>query len=632
MEKNQFPEQELPLPLAPVTEPAPQEPELPEAPTPPAEPAEAEAPAAQTPPEEPIVEEAPAEAADEKKEVEETVQDAPVDGAPVEETASEAAPEAQIPEEEAPLNISLWADDPAFLELLVPEGAETTAAVGPVPEADAVPEESSSEEAPLALPLAAVTEITHVHEEFPEDMPNLVEQAPAQEDALAEQEVPREEEPEDAPADPIDQELLEVAALLQDKPRDEKFQADPEDPEAFTQAVNRPPEKPPIPSRTRPARKGRPRKKNGEGLLGIPNILATCIWLVLVVAIGVTLGRMLWVCAADVLAFGREDRPVTITIYESDTIEDITQKLNDAGLIRYPGLFKLYASLAVDEGEIRPGIWDLNTLYDYHALVKMMSPSSSREVVEVMIPEGYSSRQIFQLLEEKKVCTARDIASYAASGELDFYWFLEGIDRGEENCLEGYLFPDTYQFYTNDSPRSVLQKMLNNFDNRFTEEMQAMLPQLNTHISSMMAKDGRDQAYIDAHQMTLQDVIIVASMIEKETSSAEEGHTIASVIYNRLFSWGTTPPYLNIDASMVYALGKNDITAEDLRIDHPYNTYLYTGLTPGPIANPGLASILAALQPSSTGYYYYVLDPAAGSHHFSKTYEEHQAFIASLGG
>jgi len=285
----------------------------------------------------------------------------------------------------------------------------------------------------------------------------------------------------------------------------------------------------------------------------------------------------------------------------------------------------------VDEDEIRPGIWDLNTRYDYHALVNMMSPSSTRKVVEVMIPEGYSCRQIFELLEENKVCTALDLAAYAANGELNEYWFLGEIPRGEENCLEGYLFPDTYQFYTNDTPRNVLQKMLDNFDNRFTEEMALQLPLLNEEITSMMVSEGKSQEYIDSHQLTLKDVVIVASLIEKETATAEEGYTIASVIYNRLYHWGGTPAFLNIDATMVYALGKNDITAEDLKIDHPYNTYLYTGLTPGPISNPGLSSLKAALDPKSTNYYYYVLDPAAGEHHFSTTYEEHQAFIASLG-
>lgn len=443
---------------------------------------------------------------------------------------------------------------------------------------------------------------------------------------------PRQEQPEAADNQPLLE--PEIAALLEQDydnqpPEDERFLAKDEE---FDELMAVPEEKQVVPSHSRPTRKGRPRRKKGEGFFGIPNLLVTAVWLAITLFIGVTLGRMLWVCAADVLAFGREDRPVTITIYDSDDIDTITDKLHKANLIRYPGLFKLYAKLAVDDGEIRPGIWDLNTMYDYHALVSMMSPSSNRSVVKVMIPEGYSCRQIFELLQENKVCTAQDLASYAASGELEDYWFLEGLARGEENALEGYLFPDTYQFYTNDSPRSVLQKMLANFDTRFTEELRNQLPALNEYIRELMRKDGRSQEQIDAVNFTLRDVVIVASLIEKETSSEEEGYTIASVIYNRLYNWGSNPPYLNIDAAMVYALGgKTNLTASDLRIEHPYNTYLHTGLTPGPIANPGLASLKAALQPQNTNFYFYVLDPAAGAHHFSTTYEEHQEFINSLG-
>ncbi len=382
----------------------------------------------------------------------------------------------------------------------------------------------------------------------------------------------------------------------------------------------------------RAVKKGRPRRRKGEGLFGIPNILATGVWVALTLIIGVTLGRIVWVCASEILAFGREDRAVTITVYETDTIDDITRKLSKAELIHYPGLFKLYAKFAVDDGDIQAGIWDLNTKYDYHALVKMMSPSSTRSTVKVMIPEGYSCRQIFALLEENKVCTVQDIESYAASGELDDYWFLDGVTRGDRYCLEGFLFPDTYEFYQNDSPKNVLTKMLNNFDTRFDESMRGKIQTLNTHLTALMQRGGKSQDYINSHQFTVRDVVIVASMIEKETSSAEEGYTIASVIYNRLFCWGSNPAYLNIDATIIYALdGKTDLTADDLRVDSPYNTYTNVGLTPGPISNPGLTSLLAALEPSDTNYYYYVLDPSAGSHVFSSTQEEHEANRARLG-
>lgn len=500
-----------------------------------------------------------------------------------------------------------------------------------------LPRDSSetAPEVPVEIPAesSVIAQKPQPQESAPQEMPLPTEEVPEEVEIPEDEELAQEEPVQELqnPEEPQEEEIPENQEL-QEAPVQEQTEesVDGEAPEEEASAQVEPPKKHP---RKGPVRKGRPKRKKGEGFFGIPNLLVTAVWIGITVLIGVTLGRMIWVCAADVLAFGRDDQPVTITIYEADTIDDITRKLHEGHLIRYPGLFKLYASLAVDDDEIQPGIWDLNTRYDYHALVSMMSPSSSRDVVEVMIPEGYSCRQIFALLEEEKICTATDLASYAASGELDDYWFLEGVPRGEINCLEGFLFPDTYQFYKNDSPRSVLQKMLSNFETRFDEEMQAQIGTLNDHLASLMRKGGHGEDYIASHRFGVRDVINVASLIEKETSSAEEGYTIASVIYNRLFNWGDNIPYLNIDATIIYALGgKTNLTQEDLKVDSPYNTYTNTGLTPGPIANPGLSSIRAALDPAETDYYYYVLDPAQGSHRFSTTYDEHKANIASIGG
>lgn len=381
-----------------------------------------------------------------------------------------------------------------------------------------------------------------------------------------------------------------------------------------------------------PVRKGRPKRKKGEGLLGIPNIFTTMIWLALVVIIGVTAGRMMWLCAAEVLAFGREDKTVTVTIYENDDTDAVIDKLYDAGLIHYKGLFRLYAQFAVDEGDIQPGMWDLNSLYDYHALVRGMNPGSTHSTVKVLIPEGYTCAQIFALLQEKKVCTVQDLETYVTSGTLPEYWFTEEMPQEREvNCLEGYLFPDTYEFYQNDTPANVLGRMMANFDSKFDEALRAQLSNLNDRMATLMRANGKNDAYIKEHRMTLHGVVTLASMIEREMANEAEGFTIASVIYNRLYNWGNNPPYLNIDACIVYALGgKNELTLEDLQIDSPYNTYTNTGLTPGPISNPGLSCLQAALYPATTNYYYYVLDPSVHEHHFSRTLEEHNAFRATI--
>lgn len=398
---------------------------------------------------------------------------------------------------------------------------------------------------------------------------------------------------------------------------DDELSEPPADPE-----VNEPeyeePAQPKVsePPASEPLRKVRPKKKSTYGLLGLPHLLSTVIWLVIAVSIGMSLGRLVWICATDVLAFGREDQSVTITISASDDIDSITDKLYNTGLIQYKQLFRFYASLSKADQKISVGTFELNTLFDYSALVKGMSASSSyRETVTVTIPEGYTCAQIFALLEEKGVCSAADLEAYAMESEFESYWFLEDMERGNKYSLEGFLFPDTYEFYTNATAKSVFIKFLNNFNKTFTDDFKAQIDTLNQKLGT---------------SYTLYDIMIVASMIEKESAGSGENYDVSSVIYNRLTHTAEFP-YLQIDATIVYALGgKSDLTKEDLELDSPYNSYKYGGLPPTPISNPGKLAIQAALNPASSSYYYYALDPSTGLHHFFKTYKEHQAFLNSL--
>lgn len=388
-----------------------------------------------------------------------------------------------------------------------------------------------------------------------------------------------------------------------------------------------------------PQRKRRPQMKKGYGLFGIPHIIATAIWLAIAVAIGVSLGRLIWVCAADVLAFGKENMEVTLTITEEDDIDSIAEKLKNAGLIEYPGLFKLYAELTDAQEDIATGTFTLNSIYDYHALVGFMTPQPpAREVVTIMIPEGYTCAQIFELLAEKGVCTVEELEDYAANGELSDYWFLDGVERGDRYCLEGYLFPDTYDFYTHDRPGRVLGKFLSAFDYRYTDVMKSKLEPLNKALAKKLSDRGYSSEYIEEHRITIREIVIIASMIEKETANGSESYDISSVIYNRL-SNPKNYPFLNIDATLIYMLGGNidpetgktkPLTDEDKKIESPYNTYASTGLIPGPISNPGRNSLDAALSPNETSYYFYAFDPSNNSHKFSKTYKEHQKFLDSL--
>ena len=212
--------------------------------------------------------------------------------------------------------------------------------------------------------------------------------------------------------------------------------------------------------------------------------------------------------------------------------------------------------------------------------------------------------------------------------EFADYWFLEGVKRGNKYTLEGFLFPDTYEFYTNSSAKLVYIKFLERFEEQLDKDFETHLEALNLRITEVLQRRGYDQNYIDKQMMDLYDVITVASMIEKETAHTGENYDISSVIFNRLTNRGEFP-YLQIDATIVYATGNSENI--DTTIDTPYNTYLYGGLPPTPISNPGLSAILAALRPAETSYYYYALNPATGEHHFSQTLKEHQDFLNTLG-
>lgn len=387
-------------------------------------------------------------------------------------------------------------------------------------------------------------------------------------------------------------------------------------------------------------KKRRPRMKKGYGLLGIPHILATLIWLAIIVIIAVPLGRLGWLYVADVMAFGKEQQSVTLTITEEEVangdLASISQKLADAGIVRYPGLFQKFAELTGKGERIDAGTYTLGSHLDYNALLNNMRDyGPAMDVVELMFPEGYNCAQIFAKLEEEGVCTAKELEDYAANGELSDYWFLEGVERGSKYCLEGYLAPDTYKFYTNDDPGRVLEKFLDAFDANFTDKMQEDFELMQMRYENALRDNGYGSDYIDAHPLTLHKVITVASIVQKETANDAESYDIASVFYNRLTNPGNHP-YLGSDATVYYAIGDyfgevEELTNEHLNVDSPYNTRNHQGLPPGPICNPGSYTMYAALDPNRTDYYYFVYSAVEREHLFSSTLAEHEQKLRELG-
>lgn len=268
-------------------------------------------------------------------------------------------------------------------------------------------------------------------------------------------------------------------------------------------------------------------------------------------------------------------------------------------LVRSGLAFSLWARWKGQDGQIKAGEYMLrNDLSLPQILAELTSGRMLMQTVS--IPEGFTTSQIADLLEEKGLISREDFYRAIVSEDYDYY-FIQDIPKSDKR-LEGYLFPDTYQFTRGIGESDLIKMMLD----RFAAEM-----------------DGLSYTALSREsQLTLHQVVTIASMVEREAKFAEEMPLIAGVIYSRL---AISMP-LQIDATVQYALGVNkpQLTYADLEVDSPYNTYRIPGLPPGPIAMPGKPALLAAVHPVITGDYYYVAKPD-GYHAFARTLAEHDA-------
>ena len=342
--------------------------------------------------------------------------------------------------------------------------------------------------------------------------------------------------------------------------------------------------------------------KKGGALAGFLN---TVSYILLILGVSLILSTFAILVSNDVLALVKEDNPVILTLTEDTASGQVASRLKQEGVIQYPWVFRLLTSLKkVDSFDA--GTYELNSDMDYGQLISALRGSGEqRTVVRVTIPEGYTLQDICDLLVEKKVLTAEKF--WETANTYPFSHAMLADVPMVDNRLEGYLFPDTYDFYVGDNAVNVINKMLNNFVKKYTKAMRNLT---------------------EANGLTIAEVVKVASLVEKEAKLADERTTIAGVIYNRLHS--SSFPYLQIDATIMYATGHKDtLTADDLKIDSPYNTYTHKGLPPTAVCTPGVACLMAAVLPEKTRYYYYVAD-TDGSHIFSRTLDEHNRAVAKV--
>lgn len=365
--------------------------------------------------------------------------------------------------------------------------------------------------------------------------------------------------------------------------------------------------------RERPARP--PQRKRRRRRRRMNPFLFLLLHVIFVGLASALLGCAGWLLFSDFCSFNRAgSTPVkaVVEVVADDTVDTVAEKLKGAGLIEYTWFFKLYANITGAEEKIGMGSHELNTDMDYHALVLGMRSAAGNmtaETVQVTIPEGYTVAQTIAVLAKNGVNTEAALTEAAQTARFD-YDFIDN-ESHDISRLEGFLFPDTYEFYVNEKPANALNRLIKNFNGKIDDERLA---------------EWESKGY------SLQQIVTIASLIERETDGSDQSN-IASVIYNRLDGPGDkagTNGLLQIDASLLYGLPGHEgaITQSDLETDTPYNLYLHKGLPPTPIASPGLSAITAALEPAETDYYFYALGKD-GKHHYFTSLSEHTNFVNS---
>ncbi len=295
---------------------------------------------------------------------------------------------------------------------------------------------------------------------------------------------------------------------------------------------------------------------------------------------------------------GKEE--VDFIVKRGETAYSVAERLREAGIIRYPELFRILAILTGKDKKIKSGRYTLKKgLSELRVLWAMTRENAGVQEVIVTIPEGYTLKDIAQLLHYKLLIDEDKFLTLAADKVFIRKLALKYPLLDHPPTLEGYLFPDTYKLYWGISEEEIIDVMVRRLFELWTPAFTARAESLG---------------------MTVHQILTLASIIEKEAMVDWEKPLIAGVFYNRL----KRGQPLESCATVEYLLPehKTILTYEDLQIDSPYNTYKYAGLPPGPICSPGLMSIKAALYPAKTQYLYFVAK-GDGTHFFAKTWRQH---------
>ncbi len=335
----------------------------------------------------------------------------------------------------------------------------------------------------------------------------------------------------------------------------------------------------------------------------------------MIVIVAVVLSQYLLVGVNDLLGVSREENPtkVNISIPENPTLDVIAQTLYKSRVIKQPGFFKLYARFTSSEEDFRQGEFEMETDKDYEAIINYLQSNVNRtDIVKVQITEGMNVQEIATTLAEKKVLNnINEFYDLCNSTYFDEdFTFLQEIKNADKRYykLEGYLFPDTYEFYVGENPKSVISKFLNNYDNKIELHKEKYF---NNTKKSTLAEEAASSGY------SMDQILQIASIIQAEAASRDDMYYISSILHNRLkYGASVGVGKLNCDCTVYYPYRKQaDIPeAERATFHSTYNTNDFDGLAPGPICNPGVEAIKAALRPYESEYLFFCHDtPENGS-------------------
>lgn len=363
------------------------------------------------------------------------------------------------------------------------------------------------------------------------------------------------------------------------------------------------------------------------GSTALSSLVKAIIYIVFVLVISGALSYFVITVGNDVFAFVKKDTEITLTIDEGTSVRELGTILEKNGVIKYDWAFAAYSKLRDKNPTLVAGEYTVSPTMNYDQLLRVFAKSTSTkaQTVIVTIPEGYTVKDIVDTLVDKYGLSSRE-ELYDVIENYEFnYWFIEQLDSeispDRKYRLEGYLYPDTYYYYENASAVTIINKMLKNFDVKMKQTFKNCAAEGDTYVEKInnLCKE---------RNMTFDQIVNLASIVQMETYHDIEYGTISSVINNRLKNPSyETGGYLGCDATYYYIFQDDppeELTQEHLQVDDPYNTRKYKGLPPGPISNPTFIAINYALYPENTKYYYFVAKKD-GYNYFAKTESEHNA-------